>query len=187
MIVCLASGSPRRRELLTWAGVEVRTAPQGVDERRRAGEDPVEYAERLATEKAASAVASERDSALVVAADTVVHVGDRVFDKPEDRDEARAHLRALSGKEHHVTTGVCVARVGGGSHTCSVTTRVRMRELSDAEIMAYVETGEADDKAGAYAIQGRGGALVHEVFGSWTNVMGLPVQQTLAALARVAR
>lgn len=183
MRVTLASGSPRRRDLLGWAGIEVAVAPQGIDESRLPGEDPVAYAERLAREKAASAQATH--DGIVVAADTVVHIGDRVFDKPQDRAEAHAHLSDLGGREHRVTTGVCVTRRGLQGTTFAVTTTVHMRALTDAEIDAYLATGEADDKAGAYAIQGRGGALVAEVHGSWTNVMGLPVRETLAALETV--
>lgn len=177
MNVCLASGSPRRRELLEWVGLTVEVRAPHVDERRHPGEDPVGYAERLAATKAATGP----DDAYVVAADTVVHLDGDVFDKPADRDVAASHLRALSGRWHTVTTGVCV-RSGSRSRVLSVSTRVRLRTVSDAEIAAYVATGEADDKAGAYAIQGRGGALVADLDGSWTNVKGLPVEQTLDAL-----
>ena len=178
--VWLASGSPRRRQLLGWVGVEVEVRPSNVDEARAPGEHPVAYAERLASDKAAVGPAER----VVVAADTVVHQGDRVFDKPADRDEACRHLRALSGGWHGVTTGVCVRR-GSQAHVFHVTTQVRFRSLSDDEIAAYVATGEADDKAGAYGIQGRAGVFVAELQGSWTNVMGLPVEEVLAALGQV--
>jgi septum formation protein len=178
VIVVLASRSPRRRQLLEWAGITVDVQPSHIDETRRPSDDPVSHARRLAAEKA-ERVGPGR---IVVAADTVVHVGDAIFEIPRDRDEARAHLVALSGRWHHVTTGVCVR--GAAADVFAVTTRVRFRALPTPEIDAYLATGEADDKAGAYGIQGHGGALVAEVEGSWTNVMGLPLEQTLAALAR---
>lgn len=182
MRIVLASASPRRRELLGWAGVTVEVRPAGIDEARRPGEDPVAWACRLAAEKAA---AVDEPHTIVLAADTVVHQHARVFDKPRDRAEAVAHLRALSGGEHAVTTGVCLRR-GGVVDVFPVTTRVGFRDLSHAEIEAYVATGDADDKAGAYGIQGRAGVFVSWVDGSWTNVMGLPVEAVLARLAEVA-
>ena len=175
----LASGSPRRRDLLTWAGIAVEVHPMDLDESRDPGHDPVAHARHLATAKAAGAPPGR----VVIAADTVVHLGDRIFDKPTDRTIARDHLQALSGAWHAVTTGVCVAR-GSERQVLSVTTAVRFRTLSPGEIDAYLQTGEADDKAGAYGIQGRGATFVAEVRGSWTNVVGLPVEETLAALAQ---
>ncbi len=175
--IWLASGSPRRRQLLSWAGFEVEVHPADVDESRQPGEDPISYARRLALDKARSAP----DERLCVAADTVVHLEDRVLDKPRHRDEAVEHLRGLSGVWHGVSTGLCV-RLGARRVHEVVTTRVRFRELSLREIEAYVATGDADDKAGAYGIQGRAGAFVAEVQGSWTNVMGLPLERTLEAL-----
>ena len=179
--LCLASGSPRRRELLAALGYVFEVRPSGIDETRCPGDDPVSHARRLAVDKAR---ASEIDGGwLVLAADTVVHAGDVVFDKPRSRDEARTHLETLAGRWHSVTTGVC-ARVGGGHEAFTVTTRVRLRELLDREIERYVATGDADDKAGAYGIQSGGGVLVAEIEGSWTNVVGLPLERTIAALAR---
>ena len=169
--IWLASGSPRRRQLLEWAGFDVEVHPPHIPEEPRPGEDAVAYAVRLATEKAATG-----RGAVVLAADTVVHRDGALFEKPRDRDEARAHLRALSGGWHDVTTGVWL----GGPF--SVTTRVRFRALSAEEIDAYLATGEADDKAGAYGIQGRGGSFVAELHGSWTNVMGLPLEAVLERL-----
>lgn len=175
--VWLASASPRRRDLLTWSGVSVDVHPTGVPEEREDGEDPVAWARRLAHAKATHAH-TER---VVVAADTVVHRDARVFDKPRDRAEAAMHLAALSAGWHAVTTAVCVRRADL-HQLFHVTTDVRFRTLTDDEIAAYLATGEADDKAGAYGIQGRGGAFVAELRGSWTNVMGLPVEETLAAI-----
>lgn len=177
--IWLASASPRRRQLLEWVGLAVEVHPADVDESLRAGEAPVEFALRLADAKAMGP--TERT---VLAADTVVHLDGRVLDKPRSREEAVSHLRALSGRWHEVTTGVCVRR---GEHDLvwHVTTRVRFRELGDREVAEYVQTGEADDKAGAYGIQGRAGAFVAELAGSWTNVMGLPVESVLPVLAQV--
>lgn len=176
----LASGSPRRRDLLTRAGLPVVVRPADIDERRHDGEDPVEYARRLAREK------GERgpDDRVVVSADTVVHLDGDVLDKPVDRADARAHLRRLSGRWHTVTTGVSVRR-GDQLFVESEDTRVRFRVLTEHEIEAYVASGEADDKAGAYGIQGLGGTLVATVEGCWTNVMGLPLERTLEMLARL--
>lgn len=177
-MIVLASASPRRRDLLGWAGVAVEVRPAHLDESRRPLEDPVAWARRLAAEKA-SAVA--RPGEVVVAADTVVHREAEVFDKPRDRREARSHLASLAGSTHEVTTGVCV-RSPAGEEVFAITTSVRFRALAPAEIDAYLATGEADDKAGAYGIQGRGGAFVAEVHGSWTNVMGLPLEAVLERL-----
>lgn len=179
MNLWLASRSPRRRDLLRWAGLAVDAEPSHADETRSSGDTPVDHARRLAARKAATAPHDR----VVVAADSVVHKGDAIFEIPIDREQARAHLRTLSGDWHLVTTGVCV-RHGERSEVFSVTTRVRFRSLTPQEIDDYLATGEGDDKAGAYGIQGRAGGFVAEVVGSWTNVMGLPVEETLAALNR---
>ncbi len=178
--VWLASGSPRRRDLLTWAGVGVQVVRPDIDERPLPGETAAERAIRLARSKARVV----DHPGVVIAADTIVDLDGRELDKPRDRAEACSHLRALSGRWHAVTTGVCV-RGSWATRAFTVSTRVRFRTLSDAEIEAYVATGEADDKAGAYGIQGRAGAFVAELAGSWTNVMGLPLEETLAALEEV--
>jgi len=181
MKLTLASGSPRRRQLLEWSGWGLTIRPPNVDESRLPGDSPVRHAERLAEKKALAVIAD----GLVLAADTVVGLGDRILEKPVDRREAVSHLIDLSGGWHEVTTGVCVVR-GDRVRTWSVTTNVRFRELDRLEIQGYVETGEADDKAGAYGIQGRAGAFVAELQGSWTNVMGLPMESVLAVLKELA-
>ncbi len=173
----LASGSPRRRQLLRWAGFDVDVHPANLDESRDPSHDPVQHALSLAQRKGATGP----EDRVVVAADTVVHLGDKIFDKPTRRSEAREHLAALSDGWHGVTTGVCVRR-GSEESVFTVTTEVRFRALRSTEIAAYVATGEADDKAGAYGIQGRAAVFVAEVRGSWTNVVGLPVEATLNAL-----
>lgn len=179
-VLWLASGSPRRRTLLEWVGYAVEVHPPHIDETRDPAMDPVTHARQLAERKVATAPADR----VALAADTVVHQGDLLFDKPADREQARAHLHALSGRWHLVTTGVA-ARLGPDVHAFTVTTEVRFRSLRPAEIEAYLATGEADDKAGAYGIQGRAGAFVAEVRGSWTNVVGLPLEPTLAALTEL--
>jgi len=177
MTIYLASASPRRKDLLERLGFTVSVHPADVDESMLDGESPVAYAERTARLKASVGP----DSALILAADTVVHLDDAVLHKPSSRTEAGEHLHALSGRTHRVTTGVCVRR-GAEIVTWSVTTDVTFRELTAQEIEAYLATGEADDKAGAYGIQGIGGTLVAAVSGSWTNVMGLPIETVIAPL-----
>lgn len=176
----LASASPRRRDLLGRLGIDPDVRPADVDEAVRPGEAPADLVVRLARAKAAAVDADPGD--LVVAADTVVTVGTRVLGKPADRDDAAAMLASLSGREHHVVTGVAV-RHRGVVHADLETTRVRFRELDDREIAWYVATGEPDDKAGAYGLQGAGAVLVREIRGSDTNVIGLPLV-LLVTLAR---
>ncbi len=176
-MIVLASASPRRRELLAAAGIPFSVAPANVDETQHPGEDPVAYALRVATAKAA-AVHGER----VLAADTVVHLDGEVLHKPGNPGTAIATLRRLSGREHTVTTAVVLR--GGVERAVVVHTRVCFRALLGEEIERYVATGEPLDRAGAYAIQGGGGALVDWIDGSYTNVVGLPLHETLAMLAR---
>ncbi len=181
MKLWLASGSPRRRMLLESAGMTVTVHPADLDEARAGDGSPPQHALRLAMAKARTGPPEPA----VVGADTVVHLGDRILEKPENREEAAEHLRALAGRWHAVTTGVCVRR-GEREIAFAVTTAVRFRALAAGEITRYLATGEADDKAGAYGIQGHGGGLVAEIHGSYTNVVGLPLEQTLAALASLA-
>lgn len=180
--VVLASASPRRRELLGRLGVEPDVRPSDVDERLFPDESPEEHVLRLAGEKAGG-VDAPRD-ALVVGADTVVVVDRAVLGKPLGPDEAAQMLERLSGRDHRVCTGVHVRR--GERHASSVTTTVvRFRELTRREILAYVETGEPMDKAGAYGIQGAGGAFVESVNGSDSNVIGLPLAEIVHLAAEV--
>lgn len=180
----LASASPRRRGLLRAVGVPVDAViPADIPEVPAVGEAPVDYARRLARQKAAHVAHGAEPGAVVLAADTVVHVDGRIFEKPVDDADAVRILRALSGREHGVTTGWCVGRVGQASVDGTVTARVRFRPLSPAMIAAYVATGEGRDKAGAYGVQGLGAALVAEVSGSTSTVVGLPMDAVLAALA----
>jgi septum formation protein len=177
----LASGSPRRRELLERFGLRFEIAPPAVDETPRGGEDPRQYVLRLAREKA-ERVTARRGDALVLAADTAVVVGTDILGKPCDAAEAAAMLSRLSGRDHLVLTGVAVA-TGRSADTLAVETKVRFRSLSAEEIRWYVESGEPLDKAGAYAIQGLGAAFVRAIEGSASNVIGLPLAETLELLA----
>jgi septum formation protein len=167
----LASGSPRRRELLGLLGVPFDVVSPDVDESPLPGEGPTDHVLRIASAKA-NAVARRRPESLVLAADTVVDLDDRILGKPVDAADAARMLRALSGREHRVHTGVVVA-----DDAELVTTVVRFDELFPADVERYVATGEPLDKAGAYAIQGAGAAFVREVRGSVTNVIGLPLAE----------
>ncbi|MEM6421419.1 MAG: Maf family nucleotide pyrophosphatase [Pseudomonadota bacterium] len=179
-MLVLGSASPRRRDLLAQVGiVPDRIAPAAIDETPRTGELPRRYAERMALEKAA-AVDAPAD-ALVLAADTVVAVGRRILGKPVDAAEAAAFLRLIAGRRHRVTTGVCL-RGPGFSSLRLVETRVKMKRLSADERDAYIASGEWQGKAGGYAIQGIASAFIPEIFGSYTNVVGLPLTETVNLL-----
>ena len=187
----LASQSPRRRELLSDAGFDLKIVPANIDENRREDETPVELVARLATEKAKSVRGSLGHGpadGLLVAADTIVWMGDEALGKPADPADAARMLRELSGRTHHVSTGVCAMSLGADASPIATTsfvetTDVTFWELSDAEIAAYVETGEPLDKAGAYGIQGAGRLLVREISGDYANVVGLPVSRLVRELA----
>jgi septum formation protein len=178
----LASASPRRRQLLEQLGLAFEVKPTGADESVRSGEGPRAYVERIAREKAAAGATASPD-ALILAADTAVVLGERILGKPANREEAKEMLETLSGREHRVITGVALA--GPVRDGCAVETRVTFRRLSAAEIAWYVATGEPLDKAGAYAVQGAGGAWVERIDGSVSNVVGLPLAETLGLLAGV--
>lgn len=181
MRLLLASGSPRRAELLTQLGLRFDVAAPEVDETRLPGEEPGVYVERVAEAKARAVAVSD---AVVVAADTaVVHEG-RVMGKPGHPQEARAMLQHLQGEVHEVVTGLAVA-AADEVHTAVDVTIVRMLPMTDDEIGQYVDTGEPMDKAGAYALQGRGGAFVESVNGSPFTVIGLPIHLLPRLLARV--
>ncbi|MDG1478961.1 MAG: Maf family protein [Myxococcota bacterium] len=179
MSLILASGSPRRRMLLTTCGIPLTVSPADIPEIRQPGEPPVDFARRLAGEKASAVGGS---AAWVLAADTVVHTETDIFGKPADDADAARILRALSGRWHSVTTGWCL-RQGRQQALHHATTRVRFRTLSEVEIAGYIATGEGRDKAGSYGIQGIGAVLVAELEGSYTNVVGLPLEAVLSALA----
>ena len=178
----LASASPRRLDLLRQAGVEPdHTIATDIDETWPRGETPRLHAVRLAGEKAAAGVAAAPD-AFVLAADTVVAVGTRVLPKTDGEDEARACLTLLSGRAHKVLTAVAVVAPDGRKGSRLVETRVRFKRLTAREIDAYIDSGEWRGKAGGYGVQGRAGAFVIELQGSYTAVVGLPLYETLALL-----
>ena len=176
----LASASPRRRQLLEQLGLTFSVHPADIDESVRPGEAPAAYVARLAAEKAAAvAVAVAGPGLVVLAADTTVDLEGEIFGKPGDGLEAAAMLRRLSGRTHLVHTGVAV-----NAEVFVVRSEVRLIELTERAIEWYVGTGEPLDKAGAYAIQGAGGAFVAAINGSFSGVVGLPLVETLAALRR---
>lgn len=179
--VVLASASPRRHELLTQIGVQFTVRVPDIDESPQLCETPDEYVRRLAFAKAA-AVECAADE-LVIAADTTVDVGGKILGKPLDEPEAASMLRGLSGRTHRVHTGVAV-RLGDQEIAEVCTTRVTFITLDEATIAWYVSTGEPMDKAGAYAVQGAGGALVRYVSGSVSNVIGLPLHVVIDLAGR---
>ena len=173
--VILASSSPRRRALLEQVGISFSLDPADVDERMLPREKPEAYAVRVALDKARVAAGRAR-TGIVIAADTIVVVGDSILGKPVDAADARRMLSMLSGREHEVVTGLAV--MDAASRRSSVrtsVTKVCFRKLSEREISAYVATGEPLDKAGAYGIQERGALLVERIEGCYSNVVGLPL------------
>lgn len=187
----LASQSPRRRELLSAAGFDLEVVPADIEETRLPGEKPVELVGRLASEKAEAVRASLTSAAgdgLLVAADTIVWMGDEALGKPSDAPDAARMLRELSGRTHQVSTGVCALLLNDDATVAArsrfvETTEVTFWDLTDAEIDAYVQTGEPLDKAGAYGIQGAGRLLVRGIVGDYCNVVGLPLARLVRELA----
>ena len=173
----LASSSPRRVSYLRLLGFPFRKDIPKVDERLRKGESARVYVRRLAVEKAFD-VAKRRPKAWVVAADTAVVVDDRILGKPRDEREARRMLRTLSGRWHQVVSGIAlVCHAQNHQQSAISVTRVRFRSLTPKDIRWYVATGEPADKAGAYAMQGKGGFFVERISGSPTNVVGFPLEK----------
>ncbi len=184
----LASASPRRAELLRSVGIEPEVRPSAIDESAIDGESPSDGVARLARSKAVevASVFDRRDDVVVLAADTTVVVDGIALGKPRDDEDAGAMLRALSGREHAVWTGVHVIAIASGRAATAVDeTRVRFRVLDDDWIRWYVATGEPRDKAGAYGIQGRGAWLTTAISGSWSNVVGLPLERLPELLREV--
>ncbi len=178
----LASGSPRRRELLTLTGLSFEVARPDIDETPHPGEPADQYVARLSREKSA---AVERPDSLIITADTTVADGANILGKPADAAEATAMLRQLRGREHTVHTGITVRdTLSGESQTSVTSTTILMRPYSDAEIAAYVAAGEPFDKAGSYGIQHRGFHPVERLKGCYANVMGLPMCTLCAMLSR---
>jgi septum formation protein len=188
MGLVLASASPRRQELLRAAGIAVTVQPTNIPEAPLDGEAPKTFAERLAREKA-WAIFKQRPNDFVLGADTIVVVGKEILGKPTSAADAARMLRLLSGRSHEVTTAVCLMgprpAAEGNPGTApksetlgdirSETTTVKVNELTDEEIQAYIASGEPMDKAGAYAIQGMASRWIPRVEGDYSNVVGLPV------------
>ncbi|WP_163560196.1 Maf family protein [Halomonas sp. NO4] len=180
-VLCLASASPRRRELLASIGVPVVVQPVDLDEAVQHDEGAADYVRRLARDKAR---AGSRHSTLpTLGSDTAVVLDSEILGKPRDREQAAAMLGALAGRSHEVLTGVAVAGPAGLLDVC-VATRVVMRPISAYEIAAYWATGEPVDKAGGYAIQGLAAVFVERIEGSHSAVVGLPLFETAALLTR---
>lgn len=181
--IVLASGSPRRSQLLAGLGLAFTVVVPEVDETPEPGEAPAALVERLARSKAL-AVATDRSDALVIAADTTVAVDGVILNKPADEAENRTFVRRLAGREHDVFTGHALA-YRGELETVVVHSAVVFRPLSDGEIARYCATGEGLDKAGGYAIQGRGAALIEGLRGCYPNVMGLSLVNVVLAARRL--
>ncbi len=182
----LASASPRRRALLESLGIPLAVFSVDIDERRLEGEGAGPYLERVVGEKLYGALADRRarSASVVLVADTIVLLGDRILGKPADADDARAMLADLAGRAHQVRTRFAIGVPSSATvlHAETVTTRVEFRGLDAIEIDRYVATGEGADKAGAYAIQGIGSFAVSRIEGSYANVVGLPVCEVVVAL-----
>ncbi len=175
----LASGSPRRKELLTAVGLDFEVVVSDADETSVSKDVSVDiYVQELALLKAAATAKAvlKRKDALIIAADTIVTLDGKLLGKPRDEDDAFDMLKSLSGRRHDVYTGYCVMRVSDGFTVCDrVKTEVEFKTLDDDWIRRYIKTGEPMDKAGAYGIQGRGALLVNKIDGDYFNVVGLPV------------
>jgi septum formation protein len=186
----LASGSPRRREILSQLGIAFRIEESGVDEPPHRQGTPESYARALSALKAEAvaqriSAGASHDKPFVLGADTIVVIGEQVLGKPDSDAHASEMLRALSGQMHEVITAVSLRRAGTGDHwDLAQSTRVWIAALDAQAIAAYVASGEGRDKAGSYAIQGLGAGLVKAVEGSYTNVVGLPASETLELLRK---
>jgi septum formation protein len=183
--IILASASPRRAEILRTVGWPFEAWPADIDESRRAGENAWTYVERVARAKA-DAVALRALGATVLGADTVVVVENEILGKPRDDEDARRMLRLLQDRWHQVLTGVAIINgETGTSQIAHEVTEVRFAAMNEDEIGWYVATGEPMDKAGAYAIQGRGARFVKEIRGDYFNIVGLPVRLLYELLSGV--
>ncbi len=173
--ITLASNSPRRRDMLKQIGLDFGVDPADVDERVLPNEDPEAYALRVALDKA-QAAARKTGAGIVIAADTIVVLGDRILGKPVDASDAEQMLTLLSGREHRVITGLVVLDASSGQSSARTSvTNVWFRSLSAKEIRSYVASGEPLDKAGAYGIQEKGALLIQKIEGCYFNVVGLPL------------
>ncbi|MHB1391937.1 MAG: Maf family protein [Clostridia bacterium] len=174
MRIILASNSPRRKELLSQVGVSFEVIPSEFEE-QLIELPPAKLVEHFAYMKAKDVASAVREEALVIGSDTIVYL-DGIMGKPMNKEDAFEMLKKLSGKQHLVLSGLCIINTATGeSLTVHESTRVKMKELSDAEITAYINTGEPVDKAGAYAIQGMGSLFVEGIEGDYFNIVGLPL------------
>jgi len=181
----LASSSPRRCELLKQLGVDFEVIPSKIEEDSVLGESPGEHVIRLAEAKAQD-VGNRFPDHWVIGADTIVYVDGTILGKPKGQQEALEMLRLMSGKEHHVLTGVSVRHSNKGVGECGVVeTAVRVKTLSPAEMEWYIGTGEPFDKAGGYGIQGIGSFMIESINGSYTNVVGLPLCELMQMMSRL--
>ena len=184
-MLSLASKSPRRRQLLEQLGVAFSVIDIDVPEQREQGETALQYVQRVSRDKAYAGLATAAPGDVVLAGDTEVVLHDEVFGKPRDEADAVRMLRRLSGHEHTVRSVVWLVD-GQREMSAHCLTRVRFDTLDEADIAAYVATGECVGKAGAYAIQGRAAAFISEIQGSYSNVMGLPLYETAIVLRAFA-
>jgi len=182
----LASGSPRRQEMLTQMGVEFSVHVTDTDESRKESEAPEDFVTRLARDKAKAAVQALDESVAVLAADTIVVQGDFVYGKPKDFEHAQQVWHSLSANKHQVMTAVCLL-YGGKSSVRLGTTEVEFGRITAEQMQRYWQTGEPLDKAGAYAIQGYASAWVKLINGSYSNVVGLPLREVNELLATIDR
>jgi septum formation protein len=173
----LASASPRRSDLLNQMGVSFEVLAVDIDESRQGDESPVDYVSRLAMEKAKAGFARQDGQLPSLGADTIVVFDGQIFGKPRDQQHAETMLMALSGKVHSVFTAVAIDN-GSGTALAVSETRVEFRTISQSECLIYWQSGEPQGKAGAYAIQGRGGVFVEKLEGSYSGVVGLPLAET---------
>jgi nucleoside triphosphate pyrophosphatase len=191
MKLILASKSPRRAEILRNAGFKFEIVAAEVDETRRDAETAEDYVRRLAVDKTMAAreiisAGSSEKSTVIVGADTTVAVGEEILGKPSSADEAREMLRRLSGRSHEVYTGLAILSLASQTPRVAVErTRVTFDAMTPEEIEEYIRSGEPFDKAGAYAIQGRGGRFISRIEGCYFNVMGLPLARLYAMLREI--
>ena len=179
--IVLASNSPRRKALLEQLRLPVKVVPTFVNESRKVGENAINLVERLSEKKARSV--DVEDDCLIIAADTVINLNEKIFGKPLSKEDAFLMLRELSGKVHKVHTGVCMV-LNKNQRIFSVQTDVYFRELTDEMINWYWSLDESKDKAGSYAIQGAGSVFVEKIVGSYSNVVGLPLKETADMLGQ---
>jgi septum formation protein len=180
----LASASPRRKRLLSELGLQYSSQPADIDETPISGEKPIDFAKRMATTKA-QAIASIHPEAFVLAADTIVVLGEQIIGKPENTEAALATLQSLQGKTHRVITGLTLLCLGEDcKETLYESTEVCFNIFTDEILRAYIATKEPLDKAGSYGVQGKGGFLVHHIHGSCSNAIGLPMATCIQLLLK---